>query len=288
MSNQKHKFHLVDRSPWPLLVSWGSFLLTLGTSMVINTKDNTEVQIVLILGLIATIITASIWWRDVIREGTYQGHHSFIVQKGLRLGMILFIVSEIMFFFAFFRAFFHSSLAPTIEIGSLWPPKGIQEFNPFGIPLLNTFILLLSGITVTYTHQLLLANNTYIVKRYTITPKRGMKQVRFVPTLGYTNKEIIEGFRFTIGLAILFTIFQALEYLEAPFSIKSGIYGSTFFLTTGFHGIHVIIGTIFIIICYIRYILYHYSPKHHFGFEAAAWYWHFVDAVWFVLYLLII
>jgi len=161
-----------------------------------------------------------------------------------------------MFFFAFFWAFFHSSLAPSVEIGSIWPPLGIEPFNPWGIPLLNTCILLLSGVTITYTHHALCLGNA----RY-----------------------LIDGFLFTILLAICFTFFQAYEYLNAPFNISDSVYGSTFYMATGFHGLHVIIGTLFICVCFARYT--HFTREHHVGFEAAAWYWHFVDVVWLFLFI---
>jgi len=181
-----------------------------------------------------------------------------VVQKGLKMGMVLFIVSEVLFFFAFFWAFFHSSLAPAVQIGSVWPPVGISVFDPWGIPLLNTLILLLSGLTITYTHHGLL--------------------------LGY--KDVVkDGFLFTLLLAFLFTFFQGYEYLNAAFSISDGIYGSTFYLATGFHGFHVLIGTLFILVCFLR--RGQFTVDHHVGFEAAAWYWHFVDVVWLFLFVTI-
>jgi len=172
--------------------------------------------------------------------------------------MILFIASEVMFFLAFFWAFFHSSLAPTVEIGAVWPPKGIQVLNPWEIPFLNTLILLSSGAAVTWAHHAILA--------------------------GY-RKQAIYSLCVTILLAILFTAFQGYEYLSAPFTISSGIYGSTFYMATGFHGAHVLIGTTFLTVCLIREIHFHFTKNHHFGFEAAAWYWHFVDIVWLFLFV---
>jgi cytochrome c oxidase subunit 3 len=172
--------------------------------------------------------------------------------------MILFIVSEVMFFAAFFWAFFHSSLAPTVEIGAVWPPKGIEVLDPWQIPFLNTVILLSSGAAVTWAHHAII--------------------------LSYRD-QAIQGLTLTILLAILFTGFQVFEYLEAPFTISDGIYGSTFFLATGFHGFHVFVGTVFLIICLIRQMKNHFTNNHHFGFEAAAWYWHFVDVVWLFLFV---
>nr|YP_010364893.1 cytochrome c oxidase subunit III [Theretra clotho]UNP54926.1 cytochrome c oxidase subunit 3 [Theretra clotho] len=249
-----HPYHLVDYSPWPLTGSIG--VLTLVTGMV-KWFHNFNINL-LMLGYIITILTFYQWWRDVCREGTFQGKHTILVTKGLQWGMILFIVSEILFFMSFFWAFFHSSLSPNIEIGAIWPPISIYPFNPFQIPLLNTIILISSGMTVTWAHHSLMENN-------------------------YT--QVIQSLFLTILLGVYFTILQAYEYLEAPFSISDSIYGSTFFMATGFHGLHVIIGTIFLTICFIRQMNKHFSSNHHFGFEAAAWYWHFVDVVWLFLYI---
>ncbi len=214
----------------------------------------------LTFGFLLVLFTMIVWWRDVIREATFEGHHTTLVQKGMRYGMILFIVSEVMFFFSFFWAFFHSSLSPTVELGSIWPPKGIEVFNPWEIPLLNTLILLLSGATVTWAHHSMVAGN---------------------------RKEALIGLIATVLLAISFTGFQGMEYLESSFRISDGVYGSTFFMATGFHGAHVLIGTIFLAVCFVRLLNYHFTREHHFGFEAAAWYWHFVDVVWLFLFITI-
>nr|YP_010947350.1 cytochrome c oxidase subunit III [Andraca melli]WGO62374.1 cytochrome c oxidase subunit III [Andraca melli] len=252
--NFNHPFHLVDYSPWPLTGAIG--VLTLVTGMV-NWFHNFNINL-LILGYIITLMTMYQWWRDISREGTYQGKHTILVTKGLQWGMVLFIISEIFFFISFFWAFFHSSLSPNIEIGTIWPPSNIIPFNPFQIPLLNTIILLSSGVTVTWAHHALMMNN---------------------------YSETIKSLSITICLGVYFTILQAYEYLEASFSIADSIYGSTFFMATGFHGLHVIIGTLFLLICLLRHLNNHFSKNHHFGFEAAAWYWHFVDVVWLFLYI---
>lgn len=257
-TKQRHLFHLVDPSPWPLVSSMGALTLTTGGVMYMHSFAGGG--FILTLGLVTVLATMGVWWRDVIRESTFLGHHTTLVQKGLRYGMILFIVSEVMFFFSFFWAFFHSSLAPTVEIGSIWPPKGIETFNPWEVPLLNTLILLLSGATVTWAHHSILAGN---------------------------RKEAITGLFLTLLLAVSFTGFQAMEYIESTFRISDGIYGSTFFMATGFHGAHVIIGTVFLTVCFIRLLNYHFTREHHFGFEAAAWYWHFVDVVWLFLFITI-
>jgi cytochrome c oxidase subunit 3 len=215
---------------------------------------------VLSLGLAMIMYTMFVWWRDIVREATYEGHHTSFVQLGLRYGMILFIVSEVMFFLAFFWGFFHSSLAPTVDIGAVWPPKGIDVINPWEVPFLNTLILLSSGAAVTWAHHAIVA--------------------------GY-RQQAIYGLIATVALAVVFTALQAYEYLEAPFTISDGIYGSTFYLATGFHGFHVFIGTVFLIVCLVRLVKFHFTRTHHFGFEAAAWYWHFVDVVWLFLFVTI-
>jgi len=253
---KRHNFHLVDPSPWPLMASIALLGLALGSGM--SFHKFVEGVIIAKIGLFLLLFTAFLWWRDVVREGTFEGQHTFGVQKGLRYGMVLFIVSEVMFFFAFFWAFFHSSLAPTIEIGSVWPPVDIHVFNPWRVPLLNTIILLLSGATITWSHHAIVAGN--------------FEQAKVTMAI-------------TIFLAIFFTELQGVEYVEADFNISDGVYGSTFYLATGFHGFHVIVGTLFITVCLFRHMSYHFSRTHHFGFEAAAWYWHFVDVVWLFLFI---
>lgn len=251
-----HPYHLVDPSPWPLMGSIGALVTTMGAVMYMHSYIGGE--IIFPLGLFIILLTMYVWWRDIIREATYQGLHTQAVQKGLRYGMILFIISEVFFFLAFFWAFFHSSLAPSVELGAVWPPKGIEALNPWEVPLLNTVILLSSGASITWAHHSIVAGD---------------------------RKGSIYALIITIVLAITFTILQGYEYYEAPFTIADGIYGSTFFMATGFHGFHVIVGTIFISVCLVRLIQYHFTRHHHFGFEAAAWYWHFVDVVWLFLFI---
>nr|YP_009927062.1 cytochrome c oxidase subunit III [Indochinamon bhumibol]QNT10758.1 cytochrome c oxidase subunit III [Indochinamon bhumibol]BCL51420.1 cytochrome c oxidase subunit III [Indochinamon bhumibol] len=251
-----HPYHLVDLSPWPLTGSISAMMLTTGLVKWFH-QYNMNLLILSFIGMVLTMVQ---WWRDVVREGTFQGSHTSMVMVGLRWGMILFILSEVLFFFSFFWAFFHSSLSPTVEIGLYWPPLGIQPFNPFQIPLLNTTILLSSGATVTWAHHAIMEGN------YTqATQSLGM----------------------TIILGVYFTSLQAFEYMEAAFSIADSVFGSTFFVATGFHGLHVIIGTTFLFVCFSRLLNYHFSPNHHLGFEASAWYWHFVDVVWLFLYVFI-
>nr|YP_009045917.1 cytochrome c oxidase subunit III [Myomenippe fornasinii]CDR98400.1 cytochrome c oxidase subunit 3 [Myomenippe fornasinii] len=255
-SHGHHPYHLVDMSPWPLTGSISAMMLTTGLIKWFHQYNMN----LLLLSLLATLLTMIQWWRDVTREGTYQGLHTSMVVKGLRWGMILFILSEVLFFFSFFWAFFHSSLAPTVEIGMNWPPLGIQPFNPFQIPLLNTTILLSSGASVTWAHHAIMESN---------------------------HTQAIQSLGLTIILGFYFTLLQAFEYFEAPFSIADSVFGSTFFVATGFHGLHVIIGTSFLFVCFIRLFFCHFSSNHHVGFEAAAWYWHFVDVVWLFLYVFI-
>nr|QBB88966.1 cytochrome c oxidase subunit III [Micractinium sp. LBA 32] len=255
---KKHPFHLVDPSPWPMFTGFSTFVLTVGATMYMHCYQGGG--IVLALGFLMVLYSMFVWWRDVVREATFEGHHTTPVQLGLRYGMILFIVTEIFLFLAFFWAFFHSSLAPTVEIGAIWPPKGIEVLNPWEIPFLNTVLLLSSGASITWAHHAILAGN---------------------------RQHAIHGLLLTILLAVIFTGFQAYEYIEAPFTISDGIYGSTFYMATGLHGFHVILGTIFITICLIRLLNFHFTKQHHFGFEAAAWYWHMVDVVWLFLFVCI-
>nr|AML25911.1 cytochrome c oxidase subunit III [Staphylinidae sp. BMNH 1274216] len=253
-SHKNHPFHLVDYSPWPLLGALSTMTTMIGLIKWFHMFNND----LFLFGFFITSLVAYQWWRDISREGTYQGLHTYTVTMGLRWGMILFITSEVFFFISFFWGFFHSSLSPTIELGMLWPPKGIETFNPIQIPLLNTLILLTSGLTVTWAHHSLMENNF---------------------------NQTTQGLTLTILLGIYFSILQGYEYMEASFTISDAIYGSSFFMATGFHGIHVIIGTTFLLICLLRHLNNHFSCIHHFGFEAAAWYWHFVDVVWLFLYI---
>nr|YP_010276512.1 cytochrome c oxidase subunit III [Phylloscopus collybita]UHY39745.1 cytochrome c oxidase subunit III [Phylloscopus collybita]WCO10904.1 cytochrome c oxidase subunit III [Phylloscopus collybita]WCO10917.1 cytochrome c oxidase subunit III [Phylloscopus collybita]WCO10930.1 cytochrome c oxidase subunit III [Phylloscopus collybita]WCO10943.1 cytochrome c oxidase subunit III [Phylloscopus collybita] len=254
MAHQAHSYHMVDPSPWPILGAAAALLTTSGLTMWFHSRT----PYLLIIGLLTTALVMFQWWRDIVRESTFQGHHTPTVQKGLRYGMVLFIASEAFFFFGFFWAFFHSSLAPALELGGQWPPVGIKPLDPMEVPLLNTAILLASGVTVTWAH-------------HSITEA--------------LRKQAIQALTLTVLLGFYFTALQAMEYYEAPFSIADGVYGSTFFVATGFHGLHVIIGTTFLLVCLLRLIKYHFTSGHHFGFEAAAWYWHFVDVVWLFLYV---
>ncbi|MBU8544153.1 MULTISPECIES: cytochrome c oxidase subunit 3 [Roseomonadaceae] len=255
----KHPYHLVDPSPWPLAGALAAGVMMLGIVMVAHYNSYWALGI----GLLGVLATMFFWWRDILKESNTAGLHSSVVRLGLRYGMILFIASEVMFFVAFFWAFFHFALFPDHVSGSVaatavWPPAGTLTFDPFGLPLLNTMILLLSGCTVTWAHHALLVND---------------------------RKSLITGLALTVFLGLFFTFFQVVEYMEAPFAFTGGVYPSVFFLATGFHGFHVIVGTIFLAVCLIRALRGQFTPEKHFGFEAAAWYWHFVDVVWLFLFV---
>jgi len=255
-NSQRHPFHLVDPSPWPFMAGFSGFGLTLGGVLYMHSFSGG--WFLFMLGFFGVILTMYGWWRDIIREATFEGQHTREVQKGIRIGVILFIVSEVMFFVAFFWGFFHSSLNPSPAIGGVWPPQGLDIVNPWGIPLLNTVLLLSSGAAVTWAHHSIMA---------------GKKSVA------------LEGLSITIFFAAIFTVLQFYEYVTSSVGISDGIYGSTFYMTTGFHGLHVLIGSIFLIVCQIRLFLNHFSSSHHLGLEAAIWYWHFVDVVWLFVFV---
>ena len=253
---QAHPFHLVSPSPWPLYTSIS--LLTLTTSGVLTMHGFKEAEYCLMLAFISLVFSMSLWFRDVISEATYLGNHTLAVQRGINMGVALFIVSEALFFLAIFWAFFHSALSPTVELGAQWPPKGIDAVNPFELPLLNTVILLSSGVTVTYAHHSLIQGN-----------RRGA----------------LYGLAFTIILAVIFTALQAVEYSVSSFTISDGVFGSCFYFGTGFHGLHVMIGTAFLAVGLWRVLAYHSTENHHLGMESGILYWHFVDVVWLFLFI---
>ena len=259
-SGFKHPYHLVDPSPWPLVAALGGGLLVFG---IVQAAHNGN-YIALGLGLALILAVMFLWWRDVLKESRTAGMHTPVVRLGLRYGMTLFIASEVMFFVGFFWAWFHFALYPGHVSGAeiaVWPPTGTQTFNPWQLPFLNTLILLLSGTTITWAHHALLHDD---------------------------RKHLIMGLGFTIILGLAFTMLQAIEYAEAPFAFSGGgVYPSVFFLATGFHGFHVMVGTAFLIVCWFRARQGGFSPTRHFGFEAAAWYWHFVDVVWLFLFVAI-
>lgn len=249
---KKHPFHLVDPSPWPFVGSMAA--LCLGVGAVLYMREYTS--LVLLIGFGLLIFTMVGWWRDVIRESLSE--HTRPVRQGLRYGMVLFIVSELMFFVAFFWSYFDASLFPTEAIGGVWPPKNIVTLDPFELPYLNTLILLISGTTITWSHHSLLEGNM---------------------------KDAAQKLGFTVLLGVLFLFVQMYEYSHATFAFKGGIYPSVFYMATGFHGLHVFVGVVFLAVCWFRTRKGHFKPDDHFGFEAAAWYWHFVDVVWLFLFI---
>ncbi|MBZ0139295.1 MAG: cytochrome c oxidase subunit 3 [Pseudorhodoplanes sp.] len=260
----QHDYHLVDPSPWPLIGSISALIMAIGAIGWMH-KSYAAAPLVFAAGAIGVLYTMIGWWRDVINEAEHKGNHTRVVQIHHRYGMILFIASEVMFFVAWFWAYFNTALFPddihqiarNEFIGGVWPPKGIETFDPWHLPLLNTLILLTSGTTVTWAHHALLEGD-----------RNGLKN----------------GLWLTIILGLLFTSIQAYEYSHAAFAFKGNIYGATFFMATGFHGAHVIIGTIFLTVCLARAYAGHFTPTQHLGFEFAAWYWHFVDVVWIFLF----
>ncbi len=262
----KHPYHLVEPSPWPLVGGVAALALTIGIVLFMHEVDTSGV--LAIIGALGIAVTMVYWWRDVIREATFEGFHNPVVQIGMRFGMALFIASEVMFFAAWFWAFFDASLfsgeaiqeARVAFTGGTWPPEGVEVFDAFHLPLVNTIILLSSGATATWAHHGLREGNASQLKL---------------------------GLILTILLGISFTAIQAYEYSHATFGFTDGIYSSTFYMATGFHGAHVIIGTIFLTVCLGRALANHFKPDHHVGFEAAAWYWHFVDVVWLFLFFCI-
>jgi cytochrome c oxidase subunit 3 len=310
----KHDYHLVNPSPWPIIGSIAAALMMIGGVIWMETKPgnpttglaiggfdaNGQANFLLrgnwifLVGFVGVLITMAGWWRDVVRESLKGENTATVVRLGLRYGMVLFIASEVMFFAAWFWAFFGAALFPGADAalidstgaaitningdpaylgndfrhhatGNVWPPQGVEPLSPWGLPLINTLVLLLSGTTVTWAHHAVLHGD---------------------------KKGLIQGLSITIVLGLVFTMLQAVEYYEAlaggmfKFS-GGGIYGASFFMATGFHGLHVVIGTIFLIVCLFRALAGHFTPERHFGFEAAAWYWHFVDVVWLFLFAFI-
>jgi len=255
-----HFWHIVTISPWPFLLS--TFALSMPIGLVTFFQGYYFGVPVFLIGLFMVIFIMCLWFRDIVIEASYEGHHTKQVQSSLIISFLLFIFSEVMLFVAFFWAFFHSSLFPTVELNCSWPPVGMSDIimDPFGIPLLNTLLLLTSGATLTLAHLY-------------------MKQ-------GFMNKSLLS-MVVTLLFAILFLSFQFYEYSVSAFDISDSIYGSTFFCCTGLHGFHVIVGTIGLSMTTLRIYFSHFSRNHHLGFEFAAWYWHFVDVVWLFLYMII-
>jgi cytochrome c oxidase subunit 3 len=271
----QHDYHIIDPSPWPFLASVGALVMAIGGVAWMQAMKSGSLHLfgldfsaanywIFAIGLLIVLYTMYAWWSDTIKEGN-EGHHTRVVALHLRYGMIMFIASEVMFFVAWFWAFFDAALFPgdAIQVlrndytGGHWPPAGIEVLDPFHLPLYNTIILLLSGTAVTWAHHALLHDD---------------------------RKGLVWGLALTVGLGVLFSFVQAYEYMHAPFAFRDSIYGATFFMATGFHGFHVLVGTIFLLVCLFRAMAGGFTSKQHFGFEAAAWYWHFVDVVWLFLF----
>nr|AKN10634.1 cytochrome c oxidase subunit III [Seison sp. MS-2015] len=254
MLKVRFPFHLVSISIWPFLASMGAVNMFFGFILIFKLKF----FLYFFISLVFMVLVMMLWWRDVVREGYYLGDHSIRVVLGLRVGMLIFIFSELCFFVSFFWGYFDFSLSPDLGVGMVWPPVGVVALDAFSVPLLNTVILVSSGLTVTWAHHGLLSGD---------------------------YKGSLLGLFFTIFLGFYFTYLQYLEYAESYFCLSDSCYGSIFFVATGFHGLHVLIGSSFLFYCFIRLVNFNFFMNHHFGFEAAAWYWHFVDVIWLFLFV---
>jgi cytochrome c oxidase subunit 3 len=267
---KNHDYHILNPSIWPLLASVFGFVMLFG-AVVWMAGDVTILwkavtlngPWLFIMGLIGVLCVMLGWWSATV-DDNFAGDHTPVVTIGLRYGFILFIMSEVMFFFAWFWSFFKHAMYPmhpeglSPAIDGAWPPAGIETFDPWHLPLINTLILLCSGAAATWAHHALVHENN--------------------------RKDIKQGLQIAILLGLIFTVFQAYEYTHAAFGFAGNIYGANFFMATGFHGFHVVVGTIFLFICLLRVQRGHFTPENHLGFEAAAWYWHFVDVVWLFLF----
>jgi len=269
-SSFSHPFHLVDPSPWPFCTSMGLWYLTLTTVAFFHNFLSSVFNIV--FGIIYLCICLGFWWRDVIRESTYEFKHTPYVRRGLLTGMLLFIISEIMFFFGFFWAFFHVSLAPSYAIGAVWPPAVIAVISPWQLPLVNTLCLLLSGVTLTIAH-------------------RQLNKIPYISNTEsyqwFTYARLLNWMYITVFLGLFFLSCQACEYYLSPFTFQDTVYGGTFYILTGLHGLHVVVGTIFLIVCLWRASRLQFTLWKQVGFKSAVWYWHFVDVVWIFLFIVI-
>lgn len=273
----KHDYHLVNPSPWPLVGSVSAFVMAIGAIVWMQTRNGGLFGLtgpwMFLIGLAGVLYTMASWWKDVIAEANNGHDHTAVVQIGLRYGMVLFIASEVMFFVAWFWAYFNAAMFPGVVesvsggvtgqvarsemFGGHWPPAGVSVFNAWDLPFLNTVILITSSLTVTLAHHAIIEGQRSLAKK---------------------------ALWVTVALGLLFSCIQAYEYYHASFGFSGNVYGATFFMATGFHGFHVIVGTIFLFVCLFRLYAGHFKPEQHFGFEAAAWYWHFVDTVWIILF----
>ena len=254
---KNHDYHILPPSAWPFIGAVGGFIMLFGAVLWMHGSG----PYMFTAGLLAVLVTMFGWWSEVVRE-SHQGDHTKVVRIGLRYGFIFFIMSEVMFFAAWFWSFFKHAMYPmgplSPAVDGVWPPAGIETFDPWHLPLINTLILLCSGAAATWAHHALVHEDN--------------------------RKDVKSGLLLAVGLGVIFTIFQVYEYSHAAFGFAGNIYGANFFMATGFHGFHVVIGTIFLFICYLRVRQGHFTAERHVGFEAAAWYWHFVDVVWLFLF----
>ncbi|MEM7665653.1 MAG: cytochrome c oxidase subunit 3 [Pseudomonadota bacterium] len=274
-----HDYHILEPDIWPLIGSLSALAFTSGMVLSFYPEQfGAASSFVMWAGLAGLIATFFMWFKNIVVEAQ-RGDHTPVVQLHMRYGMILFIASEVMFFVGWFWSFFDFALFPApleydataglttslfgqegAAAAASLVPEGMEVLDPFSLPLLNTIILLCSGTTVTWAHHALIHGD-----------RQGLKQ----------------GLWATIALGVLFTGIQAYEYSIAPFGFGGNTYSSAFYMATGFHGFHVLIGTIFLMVCLYRAYIGHFTPRQHFGFEAAAWYWHFVDVVWLFLFVAI-
>jgi len=238
------------------MVGISSFFLTYGATLYFRLHMFRYLLVSSFLFLILLLL----WFLNICWESVYLGCHSQAVQFGLRLGFLLFILSEVALFFRLFWAYLHSSLSPAIELGSCWPPSGIVAVAPLSLPLVNTFVLLTSSATLTCSHLQLIT---------------------------WDLRSCVLSFTLTLCLGAYFLCLQGIEYSLTTFSIADSAFGSTFFLLTGFHGFHVFLGTIFLIVMFFRLLSLHFTPSRHLGFVFSIWYWHFVDVVWLFVYLIV-
>jgi cytochrome c oxidase subunit 3 len=262
-TGKPHPYHIVRPSIWPLASAFAALLFVSGMLMFMHKVEIFGAPVGMkgiFVGLLAVLLCMFFWWKDIIFESVGEKVHNKITEIGLRYGMISFIASEVMFFVAFFWAFFNGAFYPTEAIGFVWPPASIEVVAPFHLPFLMTMILLLSGCTVTWAHHAILEGD---------------------------NKSAVKALALSVFLGVFFLCFQVYEYGHLKFGFTEGIYASAFYMATGFHGFHVLVGTIFLAVCLFRAMKGHFTKDSHFGFEAAAWYWHFVDVVWLFLFVAI-
>ena len=259
----KHEYHLVDNSIWPFAT--GLNLFSIGTALVLVIQQYSKGIWLLYLSIVILTIILYNWWKDVVREASYMGFHNERVIRGIYIGIILFIISEIFLFIGLFWAYIHSALNNTTALGSLWPPIGIEKINPIELPLLNTLLLLSAGFSVTWAHH------GYITKNVTEL------------TSGFNPSNV--GFVIGILLAIIFTGFQYIEYLTCGFDISDSAFASCFYLATSFHGFHVIVGALFLLSAFLRINLYHFTRIQHTNLICSLWYFHFTDVVWLLLFI---